>query len=106
MAHFLPLSTDKSLNNRQFPNSNNAGNYQFPLLILMETPIGINTPKHPNTHETVRKEDAVLKGKLEARTFAPRRRHLRPMEPGASTLGGGTFDPRSPGLRKPHAVFW
>jgi len=43
---------------------------------------------------------------LEARTFAPRRRHLRPMEPGASTLGGGTFDLRSPGLRKPHAVFW
>ena len=28
---------------------------------------------------------------LEARTFGPRRRHLRPSEPGASQGGSGTF---------------
>ena len=29
---------------------------------------------------------------------------LRKEEPGASTLGGGTFGPRSPGLRKEEAA--
>ena len=37
---------------------------------------------------------------------APRSPYLRPLKPRASTHGGGTFDPRSPGLRNPHAVFW
>ena len=29
---------------------------------------------------------------------APRSPYLRPLKPRASTHGGGTFDPRSPGL--------
>ena len=37
---------------------------------------------------------------------APRSPYLRPLKPRASTHGGGTFDPRSPGLRNPHAVVW
>ena len=41
---------------------------------------------------------------LEARTFASRRRHLRPAEAAPSTRGGGTFDPRRRHLRPTEAA--